>query len=106
MNAAMVIGALADEQGSVEVVGSGAIANEIRQLLAERAHATEQCTRPIAIIETTGEATELISALERVADLGTVVLAGPLPHEPLSLDLYTDLHVRGLTLVGIPPGDP
>ena len=49
---------------------------------------------------------EIESALERVDDLGTIVLAGPLPDATVRLNLYADVHVRGLTLLGIPPDDP
>ena len=103
MSAAAVISALANNEGPIEVVGSGALADNVRRLLAERVRRTLPDIRPATIIETTGEADALLAALERVEDLGTVVLAGPVPNRPLAVDLYADLHVRGLVLLGVPP---
>ena len=100
MNAATAIASLPDGEGLVEVVGTSALADEVRRLLGERIRLPRADERPTAIIETTGEPAALETALQRVDDLGTVVLAGPLPTRPLALDLYSDLHVRGLTLVG------
>lgn len=99
MNAATAIGSLPKGEGLVEVVGTGTLADEVRRLLRDRVRLPRPDERPTAIIETTGEPAELEAALQRVDDLGTVVLAGPLPSQPLALDLYADLHVRGLTLV-------
>jgi threonine dehydrogenase-like Zn-dependent dehydrogenase len=102
MNAATAIASLPDGEGLVEVVGTGALADEVRRLLLrERVRLPRADERPTAIIETTGKPAALETALQRVDDLGTVVLAGPLPTRPLALDLYADLHVRGLTLVGV-----
>ncbi|MEY2522866.1 MAG: hypothetical protein QOJ66_1431 [Ilumatobacteraceae bacterium] len=106
MNAATAIASLPDGSGLVEVVGAGALAGEVRRLLGERARVPRMDERPTAIIETSGEPAALETALQRVDDLGTVVLAGPLPTRPLALDLYVDLHVRGLTLVGVSPTMP
>lgn len=105
MNAAVAVALLADDNGFVEVVGTGGFADEVRRLLAKRARPAHRDARPSAIIETTGEPAAVKAALQRIADLGTVVLAGPLPSQPLALDLYTDLHVRGLTLVGVSPDE-
>lgn len=105
MSAAAAIGALGDGQGLVEVVGTGPLAQEVRRRLGERVRRGHPDARPAAIIETTGEAAAVEAALQRVEDLGTVVLAGPLPNRPHALDLYEDLHVRGLTLVGVPPDE-
>jgi hypothetical protein len=84
----------------VEVAGSGALAAAIRAELG-LANATSE-ERPGTIVETTGAVAEIQAALARVRDLGTVVLAvAPAPEAP-DLDLYADLHVRGLTVVAIP----
>ena len=80
---------------AAEVVGAGALADALRARL--RAPGTP----PAAIVDTTGDPAALADALARVDDLGTVVLAGPPPGEPVALDLYADLHVRGLTLIGV-----
>jgi threonine dehydrogenase-like Zn-dependent dehydrogenase len=88
----------------IEVSGSSELAAAIgAELGGERERSSE---RPGTIVETTGEVSEIQAALARVRDLGTVVLvAAPAPDGP-KLDLYTDLHVRGLTVVGVcvPPG--
>jgi hypothetical protein len=100
-----VLGALPANPGPVEVLGDGPLARALRIHL--KSHAGRAGERPIAVIETTGGVRAVQDALRRVADLGTVVLAGPPPPDPVALDLYADLHVRGLTLVGTSsrPGD-
>lgn len=99
------LGALPASPGPVEVLGDGPLARALRARLKSRAGGAGR--RPVAVIETTGDVRVVQDALRRVADLGTVVLAGPPPPDPVALDLYADLHVRGLTLVGISsrPGD-
>lgn len=85
----------------LEVLGSGELADRLRQRLG----ATSESQPPATIVEASGTAEGLREAFERVATLGTVVLAGPEPQGPVALDLHDDLHVRGLTLVGLgPPG--
>jgi threonine dehydrogenase-like Zn-dependent dehydrogenase len=99
MTATDVLALLPFDTGHVEVVGAGQFADELRALLGDRTHPANPNARPCAIIETSGAPAALESALKRVEDLGTVVLAGPA--KPLELDLYADLHVRALTLVGV-----
>ena len=82
---------------AAEVVGTGALADALRARL--RAPGSP----PAAIADTTGDPAAIADALARVDDLGTVVLAGPPPDGPVALDLYADLHVRGLTLIGVAP---
>jgi threonine dehydrogenase-like Zn-dependent dehydrogenase len=90
--------------GPVEVLGETGLADAVRVRLAETQG--PRGGRPAAVIDTTGEPRHIEAALRRVADLGTVVLAGPLPSGPVQLDLYADLHVRGLTVIGVPsPGE-
>lgn len=55
---------------------------------------------PTTVIETSGTVAGIREAMATVADLGTVVLAGRLPDHDPTLDLYGDLHVRGLTIIG------
>jgi threonine dehydrogenase-like Zn-dependent dehydrogenase len=90
--------ALADGAQWVEVLGEGELAESLRARLGARAAGRSQ---PGAVIETTGDTDAIAHALERVADLGTVILAGPPPVDAGALDLYANLHVRGLTLVGL-----
>ena len=105
MSAAAVIALARSGNGPVEVVGTSALAEELRQVLGERILPTQSGQRPQVIVETTGEAAALEAALQGVADLGMVVIAGPSPPGPVALDLYTDVHVRGLTLAGVPSGE-
>ena len=104
MTAAELIALLASDANRVEVVGVAAFADEVRNLLATRCWAIDSDGRPAAIIELTGDEDSIRSALQRVEDLGVVVLAGPVPSEPLAVDLYTDVHVRGLTVIGAVTG--
>jgi len=87
--------------GPVEVIGEGAFADDLRERLGDRG-APGPGKRPCAIIDTVGEATALAAALKDVDDLGTIILAGPAPAGPVSIDLYSDLHVRGLTIICAP----
>jgi threonine dehydrogenase-like Zn-dependent dehydrogenase len=86
---------------SVEVMGHGPLAAAVRARLAGTGPAA--WGPPAAIVEASGDPAAIRAALARVADLGTVVLAGPAPAAGTSLDLYADVHVRGLTVVGIAP---
>jgi threonine dehydrogenase-like Zn-dependent dehydrogenase len=95
------LAALPAAPAAVEITGDGELAAALRAALAGREWTDG--APPAAIVETTGEPGSIREALSRVADLGTVVLAGPPPTGAVALDLYADLHVRGLTLVGTLP---
>jgi threonine dehydrogenase-like Zn-dependent dehydrogenase len=82
----------------LDVVGNGALARRLRDDLDP-----EGGDAPATIVETTGADAELRAALSRVAKVGTVVLAGPPPLEDPALDLYVDVHARGLTVIGVSP---
>ena len=45
----------------------------------------------------------IVDATRRIADLGTVVLLGESLGRRAEMNLYPDVHVRGLTLVGVAP---
>ena len=45
----------------------------------------------------------IVDATRRVADLGTIVLVGEALGRTADMNLYADVHVRGLTLVGVSP---
>lgn len=86
--------------GPVEVTAEGLVAQHVRSLLglgAEPAGAVQ----PRAIVETTGHSEAIAAATRRLADLGLLVLAGGPCAASLSLDLYPDVHVRGLELLGV-----
>lgn len=88
--------------GRVGVIGEGRLAQEIVAALGpQRAAAAEP---PVAIIETCGDPAAIQDALEQVGDLGVVVLVGAPRVKTAALDLYRDLHGRGLTMIGISPG--
>lgn len=91
---------LAEAPAPVAVVGTGALADELRAVVPPPG----SDTKPPTVVETSGTREGVIAALELVADLGVVVLAGPLSEPSMDLDLYPDLHVRGITVAALPPG--
>lgn len=104
--AASVLSALArsavDRLGSlrwdgVDVSGEGLVAHEIRRLVSgpgDRA--------PAACVDTTGDVGAITAATRKVRRCGLVILAGESMGRPLSIDLYRDVHLRGLRLIGVP----
>jgi hypothetical protein len=99
--AAEAVAALHDVTGCIEVIGRGALAVLVRDGIRQPSPGTEK--RPAAIVLCTAEQDTIVAATERLDDLGTLVLAGPPPGESVSIDLYPDVHVRGLRLVGVAP---
>ena len=99
MSTDAIVDLLAREDGDIEIAGDGAAAAELRRVLAGRL--ARDGARPAIVVETSGTAEAVQAALARVAVLGTVVTAGPAPEGPVALDFYADLHVRGLTLIGV-----
>lgn len=106
MTPADILALVASDADCVEVVGAGEFADELRDLAVRQVSASGTSQRPSVVIELTGNDDSIRSALHRVRDLGTIVLAGPQPSAPLALDLYSDLHVRGLTVIGLSPVSP
>ena len=89
--------------GGVEVIGAGLVAHEARTLLGRRNGTGD---RPAAIVDCSGDPAGVLDAIRRVCDLGVVVLAGEPLGRQLAIDLYVDVHRRGLRLIGAPrPGD-
>jgi hypothetical protein len=89
-----------DRSGPVEVVGEGSLAVRIRRHLADSG-AGQTTTRPSVIVETTGSPDCIVDALQRLDDLGTLVLTRETHGCDIALDLYADLHLRSLTIVGL-----
>ena len=87
---------------SIDVVGAGIVASATRSVPAGIPNCPPAARRPAAIVEATGEAANIREACGRVEDLGIVVLAGETNRRAVELNLYPDVHVRGLTLVGVP----
>jgi hypothetical protein len=90
---------------SIEVIGSGLIALYVRELLGGSLEGdrSQHLVKPKAIIDTTGDPSVIVDATRLIADLGTVVLVGEGLGRRLELNLYPDVHLRGLTLVGVSP---
>ena len=105
--------AVADEAAEVarraggphDVRGEGFIAARVRELLGLAPEAAERSPdEPLGtIVDTTGDPEAIADATRSLANLGTLVLAGETPGGALGLDLYPDVHVRGLRLLGIAP---
>ena len=96
--AARVVAAVRDApEGSVQVLGEGLLAEHVGRLLPTRSGSG----RPQAVIETTGREANVQRAITDVETLGTVVLAAPVDAEVVNVSGYTDIHVRGLTVVGL-----
>ena len=94
--------AVADLQpGSIEVIGSGLIAHLVRVLVCDDSGRSVE--HPRAVVDATGDPMVIIDATRRVADLGTVVLVGEALGRRAELNSYADVHMRGLTLVGVAP---
>jgi hypothetical protein len=95
------LAALDHVAGPIDVIGDGLIAQLVREGLGERF--SSGSSRPAAVVDCTGDHELVLGAVARVDDLGVVVLAGPPPGEPLVIDLYPDVHLRGLRVVGVAP---
>lgn len=107
--AAAALGAVAREAASVaaeagpaatEVLGAGALAQAVRRLLGVGPELTD---RPAAIVDLTGDPERIVDATERLADLGLLVLTGPASGRKHPINLYSDVHRRGLRLIGVAP---
>jgi hypothetical protein len=82
---------------SATVNGAGLVARWTRELLDASASGD---SAPEVVIETRSTPEALLESTRRVADLGTVVLAG-VPGGSFGFDLYGDVHVRGLRVVSL-----
>lgn len=89
----------------VLVTGDGLVGETVR------ASVTATCTGEgdfDAIVETTGDEAVIRGALEELPPFGLLVLTAP-SSTPLTLNLYPDVHRRGLKIAGVAPpivGDP
>jgi threonine dehydrogenase-like Zn-dependent dehydrogenase len=116
--AAAEVGAIG--HGPVEVTGEGFVAGAVAAIVGAHMPTNgarpaadgggppaadggdrDRDARPAAIVDTTGDPGRIRDALARLEDLGTLVLAGETGDRPLELDLYPDVHVRGLRIVGV-----
>jgi threonine dehydrogenase-like Zn-dependent dehydrogenase len=86
---------------SVTVTGGGVVAWLVRRICS--GSATPPGSRPDAVVDTTGDASVLVESSHSPCDGGTLVLAGESLGRACTINLYTDVHRRGLTLVGVRP---
>jgi hypothetical protein len=86
---------------AVAVTGAGAVAAEARRLLREQRREASG-DAPSSVIETTGDPEEIRRATELVAPMGTVLLAGEAVGRRCDIDLYPDVHTRGVRVKGVP----
>lgn len=84
--------------GGVNVIGEGLLARLVQRLLP----ASFDAERPWAVIEATGSDSNVREAIGTVEVLGTVVLAAPVDARVIEVAAYTDIHLRGRTVVGVP----
>ena len=86
----------------IEVFGRGLVAREVRRRLNVNGSEGEAVV-PMAIADTTGDPNVIEAAIHRLGNIGTLILAGPSLGRPFPLDLYADVHVRGLADRHRPP---
>ena len=84
-----------------EVSGAGAVARLAAEILGVEPARTDE--RPAAVVEATGDPEAIATAAARLADLGTLVLVGEALGRRVRLNLYPDVHSRGLRVVGVRP---
>ena len=85
--------------GPVEVIGDDDLAASLDERLPER-KVEVSTTSPVVVIDATGSPERIREALRRLDNLGTLVLAcGVLGG--IITNLYTDLHLRSLTIVAM-----
>ena len=87
-------------EGLVAVPGTGIVAVRIRQLIGDRL-ARAGGAPALAAVDTTGRADRIAEATEAVVDMGTVVLAMSGEAASIPIDLYSEVHKRGVRLVGV-----
>jgi hypothetical protein len=103
--AALPVGSRSD----VAVTGSGIVASSIRALLHGPSVLRDETdsegnfpVSPLSVVDTTGSPSVIMSVANRLVGLGTLVLAGARISDPSPINMYSDVHKRGLRLVGIP----
>ncbi len=108
--ATTAVAAIADTARShAAVTGTGVVAASMRALIGVSAPSSRAGAghlddeRLPAALDTTGSSEEIMGLAARLHDLGTLVMAAPQTPSSGAVDLYSDLHRRGLRVVGVPP---
>lgn len=81
---------------NVEVLGDGLLGQLVRAELPAGSSAP-----PEIVVDTTGSPARIQAAVSSLPRLGQLILAAPVRPASIALASYADLHVRGLTLLGI-----
>jgi len=87
---------------TIEVAGEGPLATRLRERFAGSEPAAG--AEPEVVVVAAHGDDALAAALGRVANLGTVILAGAPEQPTVAIDLYADLHSRAITLIGMTGG--
>ena len=109
--AALVFALVADEAVTVadgargEVTGDGILARMVRMKLdtCPAGRATGSRPAPAAVVDTTGDPEVIRDSSRRLSAFGILVLVGESLDRRLDIDLYSDVHQRGLRVVGVAP---
>jgi threonine dehydrogenase-like Zn-dependent dehydrogenase len=83
-------------QAPTDVLGDGFVARSLRSALPAPGG------RAAAVVDCTGDPIRLLELIRSVQDGGMIVLAGEPVGRELRIDLYVDVHRRGLRIVGAP----
>lgn len=81
----------------VEVLGGGMLATLVREQVGPAATGAV-----VTAVDTTGDAGPIQSAVAALPRLGRLVLAAPPRAAEIPLATYRDIHVRALSIVGLP----
>ncbi|MFE7573155.1 hypothetical protein ACFU5Z_00290 [Streptomyces sp. NPDC057521] len=85
----------------VRVLGEGALARLVTRALPPDLVRAEGEDADV-VVDTTGDPAVIGAALMDAPRLGAVLLAAPPVEAEIAVRTYTDIHVRGLTVAGIP----
>lgn len=88
-----------DVTAHVEVTGDGVVAELVRRAI----DGSGGDGAPTAVIDTTGDPEVILDATRRLRSLGVLILAGESLGRTMDIDLYPDVHARGLRVVGVGP---
>jgi len=96
-----VVGAdvAAERLSKAREMGLARVLDASDQHFVENAHAALDHQGARAVIDSTGNPQAVATALSIAAREGRIVLLGS-PHGRVLLDLYTDVHARGISLIG------